>query len=70
MWHICKEQVILFPLVPFLYHVCHTLCPSTLPLKMTMSLSTYCKFCELDELRIIAKQCNGGAAEIVTSHDR
>ena len=44
MWHILsKEQLILFSLVPFLYHVCHAL-PSTLQLKMTMSLSTFCKF--------------------------
>ena len=69
MWHISKEQLILFPLVPFLYHVCHAW-PSTLPLKMTiMSLSTFCKFCELDK-RVIAKQCNGVAAENVTSHAR
>ena len=23
MWPVCKEQLILFPLVPFLHHVCH-----------------------------------------------
>ena len=23
MWHISKEQLILFPLVPFLHQVCH-----------------------------------------------
>ena len=67
MWHISKEQLILFPLVPFLYHVCHAW-PSILPLKMPMSLSTFCKFCELDK-RVIAKQCNGVAAENVTSHE-
>ena len=68
MWHISKEPLILFPLVPFLYHVCQAW-PSALPLKMTMSLSTFCKFCELDK-RVIAKQCNGVAAENVTSHAR
>ena len=65
MWHISKEQLILFSLVSFLYHVCHAW-PSTLPLKMSMSLSTFCKFCELDK-RVIDKQCNGVAAENVTS---
>ena len=68
MWHISKEQLILFPLVPFLYHVYHAW-PSTLPLKMIMSLSTLCKFWELDK-RVIAKQCNGVAAENGTSHAR
>ena len=34
---------------------------------MTMSFPTLCKFCELHK-NVIAKQCNGGAAEIVTSH--
>ena len=47
MWHIhvSKEQLILFPLVPFSHqvHVCHAW-PSTLPLKMTMSWPTFCKF--------------------------
>ena len=33
---------------------------------MTMSLSTFCKFCDLDK-HVIAKQCNGVAAENVTS---
>ena len=66
--YISKEQLILFPLVPFLYHVCHAW-PSTLPLKMRMSLSTFCKFCDLDKC-VIAKQCNGVAAENVTSHAR
>ena len=61
-----KEQLIIFPLVPFLHHVCHAW-PSTLPLKMTMSVSTFCKFCKLDE-SVIAKQCNCITAEIVTSH--
>ena len=42
-WPISKEQLILFPLVPFLHHVCHTW-PSSLPLKMTMSYPTFCKF--------------------------
>ena len=36
---------------------------------MTMSFSTVCKFCDLDKL-VIDKQCNGVAAEIVTSHAR
>ena len=66
MWHIHKEQLILFPLVPFLHHICHAW-PSIWPLKMTMSVSTFCKFCELDK-SVIAKQCNRIAAEIVTSH--
>ena len=43
MWQISKEQLIFFPLVPFLYHVCHAW-PSTLPFKMTMSFSTFCSF--------------------------
>ena len=43
MWPISKEQLIPFPLVPFLHHVCHAW-PSTLPLKMTMSYPTFCKF--------------------------
>ena len=43
MWPISKEQLIYFPLVPFLHHVCHAW-PSTLPLKMTMSYPTFCKF--------------------------
>ena len=43
MWHISKEQLILFPLVPFLHQVCYAW-PSTLPLKMTMSWPTFCKF--------------------------
>ena len=69
MWqHVNKEQLNFFPLVPFLHHVCHAW-PSTLPLKMTMSFPTLCKFCELDK-SVIAKQCNGVAAEIVTSHAR
>ena len=67
IWHISKEQLIFFPLVAFLHHVCHAW-PSTLPLKMTMSVSNFCKFCELDKSVIIAKQCNRIAAEIVTSH--
>ena len=54
MWHISKGQLILFPLVPFLHRVCHAW-PITLPLKMTMSVSIFCKFCELDK-SIIAKQ--------------
>ena len=37
--HKSKEQLFLFPLVSFLFHVCHAWL-STLPLKMTMSLST------------------------------
>ena len=68
MWHISKEQLILFPLVPFLHHVCHAW-PSTLQLKVTMSFFTFCKFCEFDK-SVIAKQCNGVAAEIVTSLGR
>ena len=68
MWHTSKEQLIFFPLVPFLHHVCHAW-PSTLPLKMTMSCPTFCKFCESDK-SLIAKQCNGVAAEIATSHAR
>ena len=36
-------------------------------LKMTMSVSTFCKFCELDK-SVIAKQCKCIAAEIVTSY--
>ena len=52
----------------FLHHVCHAW-PSTLPLKMTMSFSAFCKFCESDK-SLIAKQCNVMAAEIVTSHAR
>ena len=40
MWHISKEKLILFPLVPFLYHVCQAW-PSTLPLKMRMSNSLF-----------------------------
>ena len=63
-----KEQLILFPLVHFLHQVCHTW-PSTLPLKMTMSWPTFCKFGQLDK-SVIAKQCNGVAAEIVSSHAR
>ena len=43
MWPISKEQLIYFPLVPLLHHVCHAW-PSTLPLKMTMSYPTFCKF--------------------------
>ena len=43
MWHISEEQLILFLLVPFLHQVCHAW-PSTLPLKMTMSCPTFCKF--------------------------
>ena len=43
MWHISEEQLILFPLVPFLHQVCHAW-PSTLPMKMTMSWPTLCKF--------------------------
>ena len=66
MWPTSKEKLILFPLVPFLHHVCHAW-SSTLPLKMTMSVSTFCKFCDLDK-SIIAIQCNCIAAEIVTSH--
>ena len=68
MWHISKEQLIFFPLSSFLSHECHAW-PSTLPVKMTMSFSIFCKFCELDK-SIIAKQCNGVAAEIVTSYAR
>ena len=60
------RQLILFALVPFLHHVCHTW-PNVLPLKMTMSVSTFCKFCTLDK-SVIAIQCNCIAAEIVTSH--
>ena len=48
VWHTSKEQLIFFPLVPFLHHECHAW-PSTLPLKMTMSVPTFCKFCELDK---------------------
>ena len=36
MWHISKEQLIIFPLVPFLDQVCHAWL-SKLPLKMAMS---------------------------------
>ena len=68
MWQINEEQLILFPLVPFLHQVCHAW-PSTLPLKMTMSWPTLCKFWQLDK-SAIAKQCNGVAAEIVSSHAR
>ena len=68
VWHISKEQLILFPLVHFLHQVCHAW-PSTLPLKMTMSWPTFCKFGQLDK-SVIAKQCNGVAAEIVSSHAR
>ena len=68
MWHISKDQLILFPLVHFLHQVCHAW-PSTLPLKMTMSWPTFCKFWQLDK-SVIAKQCNGVAAEIVSSHAR
>ena len=55
MWRISKEQLIFFPLVPFLYHVCHAW-PSTLPLKMTMSLSTFCKFCESENVTSHARR--------------
>ena len=48
MWHTSKEQLILFPLVPFLHHECHAW-PSTLPLKMTVSYPTFCKFSESDK---------------------
>ena len=68
MWHIGEEQLILFLLVPFLHQVCHAW-PSTLPLKMTMSWPTFCKFWQLDKSPI-DKQCNGVAAEIVSSHAR
>ena len=68
VWHISKEQLILFPLVHFLHQVCHAW-PSTLPLKMTMSWPTVCKFGQLDK-SVIAKQCNDVAAEIVSSHAR
>ena len=68
MWHTSKEQFILFPLVPFLHHECHAW-PSTLPLKMTVSYPTFCKFSESDK-SLIAKQCNGVAAEIATPHAR
>ena len=68
MWHVREEQLILFPLVPFLHQVCHAW-PSTLPLKMPMSRPTFCKFWQLDK-SAIAKQCNGVAAEIVSSHAR
>ena len=68
MWHINKEQLILFPLVPFLHQVCHAW-PSTLPLKVTMSFSTFCRFYEFDKI-VIAKQCNGVDSEIVTFHAR
>ena len=68
VWHISKEQLILFPLVHFVHQVCHAW-PSTLPLKMTMSWPTFCKFGQLDK-SVIAKQCNGVAAEIVSSHAR
>ena len=57
MWHIGKEQLILFLLVPFLHQVCHAW-PSTLPLKMTMSWPTFCKFWQFDKSPI-DKQCNG-----------
>ena len=68
VWYISKEQLILFPLVHFLHQVCHAW-PSTLPLKMTMSWPTFCKFGQLDK-SVIAKQYNGVAAEIVSSHAR
>ena len=32
-------------------------------------MTTFCKFGQLDK-SVIAKQCNGGAAEIVSSHAR
>ena len=68
IWHISDELLILFPLVPFLHQVCHAWA-STLPLKMTMSWPTFCKFRQVDK-SAIAKQCNGVAAEIVSSHAR
>ena len=43
MWHISEEQLILFPYVPSLHQVCHAWL-STLPMKMTMSWPTFCKF--------------------------
>ena len=46
--YIGEEQLILFLLVPFLHQVCHAW-PSTLPLKMTMSWPTFCKFWQLDK---------------------
>ena len=52
MCHIRKEQLIVFPLVPFLHHGCQVW-PSTLPFKTTTSFSTFCKFCDLDK-RVIA----------------
>ena len=68
MWHIGEDQLILFILVPFLHQVCHAW-PNTLPLKMTMAWPTFCKFWQLDKSPI-DKQCNGVAAEIVSSHAR
>ena len=44
----------IFPVVPILHHECHAW-PSTLPLKMTMSCLTFCKFCKLDK-SVIAKK--------------
>ena len=68
MWHTSKEQIILFPLVPFLHHECHAW-PSTLPLKMTVSYPTFCKFSESDK-SLIAKQCNGVARDRhISCHD-
>ena len=55
-------------LVSFLHQVCHAW-PSTLPLKMTMSWPTFCKFWQLDK-SAIDKQCNGVAAEMFSSHAR
>ena len=66
IWHESKEQLIIFPLVPFLDQVCHAWL-SKLPIKMTMSWPTFSKFWQCDK-SFIAKQCNYVAAENVSSH--
>ena len=43
VWHTTKEQLILYPLVPFLHHECHAW-PSTLPLKMECHFPLFASF--------------------------
>ena len=68
MWHTSKEQLILFPLVPF-FASCMSRMTEHIAIEDDNVISHFCKFCESDK-SLIAKQCNGVAAEIATSHSR
>ena len=58
MWHISKEQLILFPLVPLLHHVCHAW-PRYIAIKDdNVSFPLFASFCELDKSSIAAEIVN------------